>query len=394
MENKKKVLFLCQYFFPEKISSGILPFELASELVENNYDVYALVGYPKEYYDGDPVKKKELYNGIHITRFRYPQFNRKNKIGRVFNYLSFCIFLLFHLRNFKDVDFCFSYTNPPLLPFFSSIICKKKHIKLIITIYDLYPDAAIKANILRSNSIISKMINMANDFSYRHCWKIIVLSSECKEYLMINKKINKDKVVVIPNWYKDDSSSFPVQHDKLTIIYGGNMGIMQDMNSVLTLILLLKNEKNVEFILAGHGNKKEIIENELKINNVKNCSVYGFLPKEQYDALMNKADIAIVSLEQFAVGLGSPSKVYGYLCKGLPIIAILSEKMEICQDIIQYKCGYHYTNKNKNEIIKKIIDLAKDKDKLDNLKKNAISLYKIKYSLDVVKSKYIKLLNE
>ena len=45
----KNVLFVCQYFYPEKISSGILPYELACELSKNGYKVKALVGFPHEY---------------------------------------------------------------------------------------------------------------------------------------------------------------------------------------------------------------------------------------------------------------------------------------------------------------------------------------------------------
>ena len=65
MTDKKRILIVCQYFYPEKISSGILPYEIAVELSKEGYEVNALVGYPKEYYDGKKVQKKELIdNGL------------------------------------------------------------------------------------------------------------------------------------------------------------------------------------------------------------------------------------------------------------------------------------------------------------------------------------------
>lgn len=392
--NDKNVLFVCQYFYPENISSGILPFELATELSKYGYHVHALVGYPHEYYTGDPVQKHECVNGIMIKRFHYPQFNRARTFGRILNYFSFCFFLLFHINSFKNSEYCFTYTNPPLLPVVIASICKLFRIKMILVIYDLYPDAAINAKMIKETSFIAKLLNKANRYTYKQCWKIIALASECREYLINYKKVNPSKVHVIPNWYKKQSILTATNNQKLTILYGGNMGIMQDMNSVLSLIIELKDVDNITFILAGHGNKKDKIVQELVNLEINNCKVYDFLPKEEYDLLMNQVDLAIVSLEKFAIGLGSPSKAYGYLSKGIPIIAMMSQQTELCKDIIHFECGFVYDGGNIGMLSQKIENILANRNLLDKMKKNAIKLFETKYSLDVISKQYIKILNK
>ena len=95
MENKS-ILFLCQYFYPEKISSGVLPFELAEYLAGKGYKINALVGYPKEYNDIKNVPTKEVINGVKIQRVRYIQSNRSNFFGRIINYIGLCLSIFFH----------------------------------------------------------------------------------------------------------------------------------------------------------------------------------------------------------------------------------------------------------------------------------------------------------
>ncbi|MGQ7385242.1 hypothetical protein ACTGVI_09170 [Streptococcus suis] len=63
---KKDILFLCQYFYPEYVTSALLPYQTAKELVDNNISVDVLCGYPKEYHskNNSTVPKIEVADGI------------------------------------------------------------------------------------------------------------------------------------------------------------------------------------------------------------------------------------------------------------------------------------------------------------------------------------------
>lgn len=391
---KNKIMFVCQYFYPEKISSGVLPFEIASKMVEKGFDVYALVGYPKEYSDSSSIPMEDEINGIKIKRINYVQSDRSNFFGRISNILSFCWSVWKNKKVFKEIDKCICYTNPPLLPFIIAILSKKYKFDMFFEIYDLYPDVAIKSKVMSETSIICKLMNYATNYALKKSKKIILLSQEMRNYLVQSRERLplQNKSLVIPNWYKkQDISNSINSSNKLTVLYGGNMGILQDMDTLLETIIKLKNNPNIDFILAGHGVKKEKIENTVKKLNIKNCKVLGFVPKEEYDQLMKTVDIAVVSLEMFGWGLGSPSKVYSYLALGLPIIAIMPKDTDVVKDIEEYNHGVYIQQENSDELAKQLIYLSENKEKVLEMRNNAISLFNEKYELNVVAKKYEKM---
>ena len=79
MKRKKDILFLCQFFYPEYISSAQLPFDTAAALEEAGFSVGALCGYPREYLDGKDIPGKETVKGIRIHRLKYIQTIRAEK---------------------------------------------------------------------------------------------------------------------------------------------------------------------------------------------------------------------------------------------------------------------------------------------------------------------------
>ena len=89
MKNKKDILFLCQFFYPEYVSSANLPYDTAEYLKTCGLEVGCLCGYPKEYSREKHVKIKEVYKGIFIKRLKYLQLSRRHFLGRLINYFSF-----------------------------------------------------------------------------------------------------------------------------------------------------------------------------------------------------------------------------------------------------------------------------------------------------------------
>ena len=97
MKKKRDILFLCQFFYPEYISSAQLPYDTVLALRDAGFSVGALCGYPREYAEGGKVPTKEDANGIHIHRLKYIQTGRAGFLGRIINYFSFTFHVLLHL---------------------------------------------------------------------------------------------------------------------------------------------------------------------------------------------------------------------------------------------------------------------------------------------------------
>ncbi len=390
----KRILLIGQYFYPEKISSGVLPYELATQLVKEGYDVQALVGYPKEYVeDGKKVNKKENVSGINVRRISYIQANRKNVIGRVINILSFSMSVLLHPFIFKKNDVYICFTNPPLLPFIVSLFGKINRKKVIVVLYDLYPDTAIKLGFISNKGMVARLFEKTNQYVYRNASKIVAISNEMKNYLINKKKVSENKIEVIHNWYDDIYCD--VQYDvqfPLNVIYGGNMGHAQDMKTIMDLLLLMKGDSRFKFVFAGHGSDKEKLEKFISENDLNNCIVYEFLPKDEYDNLLKTANIAILSIKDEICGLGSPSKYYGYLALKKPIIAIVPKDSDIQKDIDEGKLGIGVRSGEHEKIRDYLIEVAQDTDILLQESEYAYRIFRGKYTLEILKDKYIDII--
>ena len=120
MKQKKDILFLCQFFHPEYISSAQLPFDTAKVLAQAGFSVEVLCGEPKEYYHGPKVPKTETVEGITIHRLHYLQPDRSKPWGRVVNYFSFTLSVFFHLGSLRNYRCALFYSNPPVLPWVAS----------------------------------------------------------------------------------------------------------------------------------------------------------------------------------------------------------------------------------------------------------------------------------
>jgi len=138
MKKKKDVLFLCQYFYPEYVSSATLPFDTALSLSREGLSVGALCGYPKEYNLLNKVPLKETYENIEIRRLKYIQLKRSNFIGRIINYFSFTLAVMLHFFELQKYKAIIVYSNPPILPFIAALANKFFGTKVIFVSYDIY----------------------------------------------------------------------------------------------------------------------------------------------------------------------------------------------------------------------------------------------------------------
>ncbi|MDN8759654.1 glycosyltransferase WbuB, partial [Staphylococcus aureus] len=129
MKNKK-LLILCQYFYPEYVSSATLPTQMAEDLVNRGMKVDVISGWPYEYSNEKIVQKKTTYKGINIQRLKYTKFNNKSKIGRICNFFSLFLMFIFKMPKMLKYDHILVYSNPPILPLIPDVLhrlFKKKY---------------------------------------------------------------------------------------------------------------------------------------------------------------------------------------------------------------------------------------------------------------------------
>lgn len=351
MKEKKDVLIINQYFYPEYISSATLPYDMAKRFVEDGYTVSVLCGYPKEYTKGQTVPKREIVDGIEIQRLKYIQSGRKNFLGRILNFVSFAMQVALQFLSFKKYKVIYVYSLPPILPFFVSFFQKVYNLKIIHILYDTYPEIAIKTDYFSENSVLDKVMKITNKFAYSRFHQVLTISTDMSDFVIQNRNIPSSMVKEIPTWHEDkytnevrkpsDNKYFSdIPDDAFIVSYLGNMGKIQGIDTLLEGIQQVPETLNIYFVFAGHGARVNDIKELVKTGQLKNTKVYDMLLGEDFQDALAMSHCCVVSLVEGLLGLCSPSKTMAYFMKGKPVICMMDEKSDVAIHIRKYDGGY------------------------------------------------------
>ncbi|MGE7689359.1 glycosyltransferase family 4 protein [Lysinibacillus sp. NPDC097214] len=407
MEKKKNILFLCQYFYPEYISSATLPFNTAVALSKAGFTVSALSGYPKEYNLTNNVPLQETYENIEISRLKYIQLKRSHFIGRLINYFSFTFSVALRFRQLGKYEAIIVYSNPPILPLIAALANKFFNTKVVFVSYDVYPEIAYFTNTISEDSVISKMMKRVNKFIFKHVNTVVALSNEMKDYLLKHRvALKKHQIEVIPNWCEDKAFSNGTKayenkllesiktDENLVVSYFGNMGICQDLDPILEAIRQLKDDKNVQFLFAGHGNKMGKLKETVETENLNHARVFDFLHGQDFQKALSISDCFIVSLSDGLTGLAVPSKTYSYMMASKPVIAIIGANSDIAKDLIDHHAGYVMQAKDSFKLVIVIKELLDDREKREYMGENCRKLFLEKYTMEKCTRKYVNLMHK
>lgn len=405
---EKNVLLLCQYFYPEYVSSAILPAQLAEDLAESGHNVSVICGWSQEYHDGNSVPQREIYKGINIYRLKYGNFNNKNKSGRIINFFSFFMSALMQLSKIMKYQVVIVYSNPPILPLIGYWAQKLAKVKLVFVGFDLYPDNAIAINAISPDGVISNMMKYINKRVYLNADRVVAISSDMKNYMLeAHKELDEERTVVIPNWYtgeiehsgiiKNDEFKKLRETYQLIVLYTGNMGEAQEFDTIVESIINMNKSgkyKNVLFVFTGHGSKKDEIEQKLMNAGVSNTKFYGFLKGQDYKDILNISDVCLVCLKKGIEGLGVPSKTYGYFAYGKSVISIMSEETELAKNITTHKAGFNVIQNDLDGFITSIESFLANENLVEDYGKNSLRLHNDLYKKSISLEKYSRMVDE
>lgn len=382
-----RVLLLTQWFDPEPTFKGLL---FARELVKRGFDVEVVTGFPNypggKIYDGYKIHfiQREFIDGVNITRLPlYPSHNG-SAVKRIFNYVSFALSALFYCLFFaKKSNVIYAY-HPPLTVGVVAVITRFfRRIPVVYDIQDMWPDTLRVTGMLNNERILAFIGHVAK-WVYKHVDQIVVLSPGFK-HLLIDRGVDKNRIGVVPNWCDEDSLLSPqkayvdfntLSAGHLKIVFAGNMGKAQSLNTVIKAAeLLQEKEINADFIFIGggveFGDLKELA-NEKSLKNV------FFIPQVSMSvigAYLACADILLVHLKKdplFSITI--PSKTQAYLAIGKPVL--MGVEGDAANIVNAAKCGITFEPENVQALVDSVIDLAsKTQDELASLGENARKYY-------------------
>lgn len=410
-----KILIINQHFHPEVASSGQIMTELAVDLVRAGHRVGALTGRasyrPIQQQDarnpetGNIITEEEQnivgyfvyflsrilpkrvleldqYNGVNIIRtYLYSPIlseGRFRMVQRVIQYLTFFLTSFIIALLMPRYDAVIYLSTPPLLNGITGLALKIfKKTANIYNIQDLYPDVAVKLGAVK-NEFVIKVCSMVEKMLYRHAAAIVPVGEKmCRQ--LIEKGVPQNKIVNIPNWMDTNlikplgkATPFSIQHglkDKFVVMYSGNMGLSQGLEIVLYCAKITHNMP-ILYLLIGGGANREGLENLAQELNLDNVKFMNYQPKERLSESFGAGDVHLVMLKRGLSAYSMPSKFYGILASGKPIIASVDKDSELAIMVEKVKCGLVLEPEDPKALANAIISLYNDRQKIETFGKN------------------------
>lgn len=397
----RKVLFLCQFFYPEPSSSARLPFDTARVLARQGYQVDALCGMPNR----KDVPAGETVDGVRITRLNYAKGSKRSRLGRISVYFSFMAGVLLRLGRMKGYDAIFVYSNPPVLPLAALLARKLWGTRLIFVSYDVYPEIAVQMASIPSGGLVDRLMSSLNRRLARGASAVVAISDDMRQFLLTHRPgLSEDRVFAVYPWAHEENlppkgsanslrEKYGIPPGAFVVSYIGNFGICQDMHTILAAARRLKNAEDILFLLAGDGVKREEIWRTVQREKLTNVKILGAMPPEDCALLQQGSDCCIVSLEPNLTGLCAPSKYQSCLYAGKPMLMIADRDFCFCAEIEAEQTGFAIPPGDDAFLTQKIEVLAADRALCCQCGRRARVLYERKYSCSIAMGQYAQILN-
>ena len=374
MGEKKKILIFAHYYAPDTASTGQILKDQAEGMLDE-FDVTVICAVPS--YGGtidDRYKTQKYYfeelNGVKIIRVRVPEFTKTNKISRIKNILAYFFGALGASRKAGRHDYVFTISQPPILGGLLGVLGKwQKHAKMIYCIQDFNPEQTIAVGYSK-NKLVLNLMMIADKFSCRHSDLVITVGRDLVETLKNRfKNKNVPKYTMINNWI-DEKEVYPLPEDnervlafkkkyglenKFVIMYSGNIGLYYDLEKLVKVLKQFRkgytlkgvyepgpmttDGREVVFAFVGAGSVLDKLVMYTKKHHFENVIFIPYQDKADLVYSLNAGDVHWCVNAKGIKGVSCPSKVYGIMGVGKPIIGVLEKGSEVRMLIEEIGCG-------------------------------------------------------
>ncbi|OCT10708.1 glycosyltransferase WbuB [Paenibacillus pectinilyticus] len=408
---KKKIVFVVNYFYPDFASTGQLMTELCLYL-QNDFEITVVAAIP-EGAEADASGKRFIYDdleNIEIVRIKLPKLDKSNKLSRLKYITAYFLFAIVALLKQRKTDVIYTISTPPVLGGLIGTIGKfLKGSKHIYNIQDFNPEQA-EAVKYTKNKVIFGIARFIDNLSCKFADHVITVGTDMQETLAHRFAKNSNSIPsnsVINNW-TDEQDIVPLDKDhprvkefllkygllnKLIIMYSGNLGLYYDLENIIKLVKHFKDNSDVAFVFIGDGAVKKDMIRYSDENSLTNTHFLEFQPKDSIKYSLNAADIHWVVNQKGIKGVSVPSKIYGVMAAGKPVLGVLESGSEAHRLIVNSECGFVLEPEDYNGITLQLEDIIqKDRSELILKGLNGRKYLEEYLKKDMALSKYKKLL--
>jgi len=370
---KRRILFVEQFYYPDGWGGAELPLDLTIHLACAGFEVEVICG--SDQYapvDGEPSPDPSL-QGIRIRRIpalMRGNIHRAKLVRQLWFYAALLPLLLFR----RPPDVVVAQTNPPLAVILAAAVARMWGRPMVIIAMDVYPEVLIAHGTVRRDSAVVAVLARAFKWAYRSARRVVSLGPVMTGRLAF-KGVDADRIVEIPNWATGKPGLISGMgntlysewqlDDKFVVLYSGNLGLAHEFETLLQGVESAhRSMPSLRLIFIGRGSR--LAEVKRRVGELGIESIVRFsdpLASERLPESFGIAQLAVVTLQPGFEGLVVPSKLQGYMARGIPVLYIGPDS-DIDRFIKRSSGGISVPCDDAQGVASTLIELAADHQRL------------------------------
>ncbi|ACU59768.1 WcaI family glycosyltransferase [Chitinophaga pinensis] len=355
----KRLLLIGGNFAPELTGVGKYNGEMIGWLANNGYDCTVITSFPHypqwkiqaPYTKSRYWYKKETGYYGHVKVYRCPQYIPARPSGgrRLLMDFSFALSASFQLllELFrKKADFVMVVAPPFHLGLLGVLYSKLRKATFIYHVQDLQIEAARDLHMISSPALIKLLFGIERFILGR----ADIISSISEGMIQKIREKCGHTITSFPNWV-DVRLFHPLEHKQeiktaygfassdTVILYAGAIGEKQGLEAILHVAQQVRHQSHIKFLICGAGPYREKLHQQVHAQGLRNIQFRDPEPFDNFNRLLNMADVHLVIQKASAGDLVMPSKLTTILAVGGVAVVTANEHTSLYKVVTENEIG-------------------------------------------------------
>jgi putative colanic acid biosynthesis glycosyltransferase WcaI len=367
-----RILVLNLYYPPDTSATAKMAAAFLEPLAAK-HEVTLICGRPSY----DPTERRawrlwqsERLRDVTIVRVGSTDYPRTQMGRRVLNYLSY-VALSVPRAFFVRCDVVLAMTDPPFEGIVGAFVAMLKGKPFVYNIRDLYPDMALGGSIV-APGLLARVWEMLHRWALRRATRLIVLGEDMKARI-VAKGVPAERVAIVRDGVEIAAvSSAPPELDsevisairsgfRFVLLHAGNLGFYGAWQTLLAAARELEGDA-VGLVFVGDGAQRASLEAAAARST--NVRFLPFFPPGKIASVLAAGDAHVITIKRGLEGVVVPSKMYGILAAGRPIVALASQQTDAASLGARYGFGVAADPDNPAELVAVVRALLGDPARL------------------------------
>jgi len=329
----RSLLVVTQAYPPDPTAVGQYLADVAEALAERGWRVRVFTA--DRGYDDPSMSypSRETRRGVDVRRVPFSSTGKRSLPIRLLGQVSFLTQVLVHglVRCPRGSRVLVS-TSPPMAAFVALVLRGLKGIRFTFWVMDINPEQAVTMGLARPGSPAVRLLAMLNRKTIRFADRVIVLDADMARRLREREYGFAFPLEELPLWplrevedVPREDNPFVAEHElenTLLVLYSGNHSLVHPLDTLLEAAREMREDPEVVFGFVGGGRGKAGVEAYAREHELSNCLLLPYQPLDRLGQSLSAGQIHVASMGKDMVGLVHPSKCYGAMALGRPLLLL------------------------------------------------------------------------